>query len=193
MTQHESDWMNPEALASLPRELTPGRDLWPGIEARIAPPARGLRGWAAQIAAAVALVALSSLLTAVVIRRGSAEQGVMAGTSGAPPVTRVAAFGPGYSLDAEYQAARQQLAAQLESRVASLPPAARDKLEWNLAELHRATREINEALAREPGDPLLEELLLSTYQDELRVLGSVTQLTGAGVVAMPERKEKVQL
>ena len=73
---------------------------------------------------------------------------------------------------------RQQLADSLAARIDRLPPAARAKLEANLAELHRATAEINAALELSPGDPLLEELLINSYQDELAVLASVNQLTG---------------
>jgi hypothetical protein len=58
-----------------------------------------------------------------------------------------------------------------------MPPSARAKLEFNLGEMRRAADEINAALAAQPGDPLLEELLLKTYQDELAVLSNVNQLT----------------
>ena len=104
-----------------------------------------------------------------------------------------AAFGPSYSLNAEYDEARGQLAADLELRLAGMPPSARQKLEANLAEMHRAAAEINAALARQPGDPLLEELLLNTYQDELGVLASVNQLTGTSVSAEAARQENVKL
>jgi hypothetical protein len=81
----------------------------------------------------------------------------------------------------------------LESRVERLPPSARHKLVANLAEIRRATAEINAALAVQPGDPLLEELLVNAYQDELAVLASVNDLTGAnGAVASPDGK-RVQL
>ena len=90
-----------------------------------------------------------------------------------------AAFGPGTRLDAEYVAARRQLTAMLEARMASLPESTRAKLEVNLAEMRRAADQINAALAEQPGDPLLEELLLKTYQDELAVLANVNQLTTA--------------
>ena len=57
--------------------------------------------------------------------------------------------------------------------------------------MHRAADEINAALAAQPGDPLLEELLLKTYQDELAVLASVNQLTGSpGASAATARQEK---
>jgi hypothetical protein len=179
------------ALASLPRELRPARDLWPDIESRLEPRAR--RGaWAWQAAAAIALVAVSSLITANLVRRADTPA---ARASAPDPQAQVmkAAFGPSYSLNAEYDAARRQLAADLERRLAVLPPSARQKLEANLAEMHRAAAEINAALARQPGDPLLEELLLNTYQDELGVLASVNQLTGTSVSAATARQENVKL
>jgi hypothetical protein len=179
------------ALASLPRELQPARDLWPDIESRLEP--RGRRGaWAWQAAAALALVAVSSLITANLVRRADTP---VARTYAPDPQAQVtkAAFGPSYSLNAEYDTARRQLATDLGQRLAGLPPSARQKLEANLAEMHRAAAEINAALARQPGDPLLEELLLNTYQDELGVLASVNQLTGTSASAVTARQENVKL
>jgi hypothetical protein len=46
--------------------------------------------------------------------------------------------------------------------------------------------------ARQPGDPLLQELLLSTYQQELGVLASVNQLTGTSA-AEEAHQENVKL
>jgi hypothetical protein len=74
-----------------------------------------------------------------------------------------------------------------------MPPSARLKLEANLEEMRRAAEDINVALARQPGDPLLEELLLNTYQDELGVLASVNQLTSAGVAFVPAPQENMRL
>ena len=179
------------ALASLPRELRPARDLWPDIETRLEP--RGRRGtWAWQAAAAIVLVAVSSLITATLVRRADTP---VARASAPVPQAQVtkAAFGPSHSLNAEYDTARRQLATDLEQRLAGMPPSARQKLEANLAEMHRAAAEINAALARQPGDPLLEELLLNTYQDELGVLASVNQLTSTGVAFVPAREEKMRL
>jgi len=59
------------------------------------------------------------------------------------------------------------------------PRDARRQVEKNLAEIRRASAEINAALELSPGDPLLEELLLNAYQDELAVLASVNQLAGS--------------
>jgi hypothetical protein len=97
--------------------------------------------------------------------------------SAAAPSVMPAAFGPGHALDPEYLAAKEQLAEMLAQRVDAMPASARSKLAANLAELQRATAEINAALALQPGDPLLEELLLNAYQAELGVMANVNQLT----------------
>jgi hypothetical protein len=179
------------ALALLPREIEPAGDLWPGIESGLgARPHR--RAWAWQIAAALALVTLSSVITAGLVRGPSVPVVTVAGPVDAAAVVP-AAFGPARVLDHGYENARRQLAADLEQRLAGMPRSAREKLEANLAEMRRAAEEINVALARQPGDPLLEELLLNTYQDELGVLASVNQLTSTGAATAPARQEKIRL
>jgi hypothetical protein len=177
------------ALAGLPRELAPESDLWPGIAARLEP-RHAPRRWLPLAAAAVLLVVSSSLITARVVRRSATPAAPVATV--APPATpdaggvRPASFGPGHALDPEYAAARQHLAAMLAQRMDRLPSSARQKVEDNLAQLHRATDQINAALALQPGDALLEELLLNTYQDELAVLASVNQLANLNGTVVPE-------
>jgi len=183
-----------EALGRLPRSVDPAQDLWPVIEARLQSGERRSRArWAWQAAAAVLLVVGSSVLTASLMKRDEARvAGSREAAAGVVEVTP-AAYGRAYAPDPGYLAARQQLAKMLESRVERLPPSARHKLVANLAEIRRATAEINAALAVQPGDPLLEELLVNAYQDELAVLASVNDLTGAnGAVASPDGK-RVQL
>jgi hypothetical protein len=179
-------------LRELPLEVAPGRDLWPDIAARIdertAPGAvtSDRRTWLWQAAAAVVLVAGSSLITASLLDRSRPVQQAAVpvapasgGTAADTAVALPAAFGPAGHLDPEYVAARKQLTQVLDRRIATLPPSARAKLEFNLGEMRRAADEINAALAEQPGDPLLEELLLKTYQDELSVLSNVSQLTNS--------------
>jgi len=173
------------ALAGLPRELPPERDLWPGIASQLEP-RRAQRRWLPLAAAAVLLVALSSLITAHVVRRSATPVATVAPAAPASGGVRPASFGPGHALDSEYAAARQQLAAMLAERIDRLPSSARQKVEDNLAQLHRAADQINAALALQPGDALLEELLLNTYQDELAVLASVNQLANLNGTGVPE-------
>jgi hypothetical protein len=162
-----------------------------------------LRRWLPLAAAAVLLVAASSLITASLVRR-SGDGAVATAAAPAGPrngsqpaagaaVAQPAAFGPGHALSPEYAAARAQLAAMLTARIDDLPSSARQKLEDNLAQLRRATDEINAALALQPGDPLLEELLLNTYQEELAVLASVNDLTTANGPAAAAADKGIKL
>jgi hypothetical protein len=180
------------ALRDLPADVEPGRDLWTEIAARIEAEGRAPArrpAWPMQAAAAVLLVAASSLLTATWLGRREAVAPVASAPTpvvAESPVRGVpAAFGPSGTLDAEYVAARKQLSTMLEARIASMPESARTKLELNLGELRRAADQINEALAQQPGDALLEELLLKTYQDELAVLANVNQLASLTQTAGP--------
>jgi hypothetical protein len=175
-----------QAIARLPREVPPDRDLWPAIAAGLEP-RLATRRWLPAVAAAVVLVAASSLITAQLVRRAARPVAAVAPPAAPAAVSAArAAFGPGHALDKEYAAARQQLAAMLARRIDRLPRSARQKLEDNLAEMQRAADEINAALALQPGDPLLEELLLNTYQDELAVLASVNQLANLNGAVVPE-------
>lgn len=183
-----------DALARLPRSVEPARDLWPAIEAQLEPQAGAARPrrWWPAAAAAVLLVTASSLITAGLLRR---DAPATAALSPAPATVAMinAAFGPGQALGPDYLAARQELARALESRIERLPPAGRRQLEKNLTELRRARAEINAALELSPGDPLLEELLLNAYQDELAVLASVNQLTGVNGAGAPNDPTRMQL
>jgi hypothetical protein len=180
------------ALDALPRSIEPERDLWPAIEARLeARDVRAGRRWLWPAAAAVLLVVGSSLITATLLRDDEplvARRAPAAGQVG----YATAAFGPGQTLDPAYESARQDLARTLSARIDRLPPDARRQVEKNLAEIRRAGAEINAALELSPGDPLLEELLLNAYQDELAVLASVNQLAG-GNGAGPIDATRMQL
>ena len=192
-----------QALATLPCDVPPARDLWSGIEAQLEPAAAGAalatrrNPWAWHLAAAVALVAASSLITASLVGRDDAPQVAQAPVVPANAPTDVqalpAAFGPSHHLSAEYESAHRQLTAMLQERIGRMPASARGKLEDNLAQLRRAADAINQALAEEPGDPLLEELLLSTYQEELAVLAAANQLTAAGGPGPQPDSSRMQL
>jgi hypothetical protein len=188
------------ALDALPREVLPARDLWAGIQSQLgggaesmATPPRQAWGW--QIAAAVALVAVTALVTAALLRREAPPEVAHVPAPALPAAVQAvpASFGPSHQLSPEYDQARRQLTALLQQRIDRMPPSARDKLEDNLAQLRRAAGEINAALAQSPGDPLLEELLLSTYQQELAVLAAANQLTAAGGAGPTSDSSRIQL
>lgn len=162
------------AARQLRTEISPQRDLWPGIAAAISEPRRSR--WTpllAQAAAVVLLIGASSSITYLLV----AEQ--------QQPVTRVApellfeqaSFGGRYSLGPDFQAARSSLIAELEVELERLSPESRADVELNLDVIHAAIVEINEALERDPNNTLLQQQLLNAYKEELTMLRRVGGLT----------------
>lgn len=177
-----------QLLASLPREVPPERDLWQGIQAEIAktpivtdsaPVVHFSRSRWMQLAAGVLLVLATSLTTFVITRQPLQQDAVVQVANQPVPTPALnampASFGP-EALGAEYLQARSDLNKRFEERIKALPPSARAKLERNLADLRQAANEISATLADHPSDPLLQDLLMSTYQRELQLLADVSEV-----------------
>jgi hypothetical protein len=172
-------------LKRLPGELPPARDLWPEIAARIeagavpeqSPAGRG--GW--RVAALAASVALVAVLVASFLGRDPPPDTSVTPVLAAAPAT----FGAGHELGSEYRAARAGLTHDLESRLETLSPEARETVMENLAVIRQAAAEIDAALAQDPGNGLLQQLLLAAYQDELSVLANMQRVTAR----LPSRNE----
>lgn len=172
--------------ASLGRSLDPGRDLWPGIAARIggetvvhrAFRAPGRIGWprlGVLAAAAAALIVVSSLVTVLTLTHRGA--GSPAGEAGGGPTFASLRLAQAHGT---YEAARKQLLAALASRRGSLSPATLKVVDDNLAIIDRAVREMEAALARDPGNRQLPALLVTAYQQEIDMLERVTQVPARG-------------
>jgi hypothetical protein len=163
-----------EAAGRLQKAIAPQRDLWPAIAEAIAAPQRSYRlPLLAQAAAVVLLVAGSSAMTWMIMKDRQQVPGtVMQGL-----VLQQASFGSHYMLGPEYQEARGDIEAQLEEELARLSPDMRREIESNLSMIRGAIAEINTALEDEPGNMLLQELLLKTYQEELVLMQRVGGLT----------------
>jgi hypothetical protein len=188
------------SLRELSPAIEPARDLWPQIEARIneerrtAPGARAAQPrpvraravplrWLAA-AAVVASVAVGvwigrSLLPAA--RPGAGVESPLS-ASRATPATADAptALDVAYVSDPRYQRDRAALMQSLQARLAALPPPARAKVMASLAAIHRAKQDLQNELGKDPGNALLQELLVNTYQDEMRVLTDVHYAGDAG-------------
>jgi hypothetical protein len=159
-------------LAKLPRDITPPRNLWPGIARSIE--RGGLRrahrrrpmAWAA--AAAVAGACLASALTWAVLH-------------GRPvaPTAPIMAAQPNYGdvTTARYVAARNSLEHTFQQRLPLLDPATRAKVEASLATIRKAHEDIRQALIAAPASPVLEQLWESTWQDEFDLYEHVVQAT----------------
>ena len=157
----------PVAAASLPRRIDPERDLWPRIRLRL--PRRGEGGgrrvmipaWALA-AAAVLLVVLSSVTTALLLRRPA---GITAGMT--------AAYSP---LEAQYASATADLVAALDQARARLAPGTIATVERNLAVIDSALAESRRALAGDPGNTALEQLVVFAWRQKMEFLRRATAL-----------------
>jgi hypothetical protein len=163
------------AAAALAKEIKPGRDLWPGIEQSLTRKAAAGRWWQgglAQAAAVILLVGGSSGLTYLAVRDNAGTSTVVVGVNQVfEPVS--GSFGSRYNLGPEFQEARDSVAARLDDEMQKLSPAARADVQKNLDAIHSAIVEINQALAKEPDNVLLQDLLIRTYHDELALMQKV--------------------
>jgi hypothetical protein len=195
MSNQQNDPGDPlsQMLASLPKDVQPERDLWQGIQAEItktpivtdsAPVVHFSSTRWFQIAAGVLLVLATSFTTFVVTRQSmekdavqmaQSQQQVTVPTATAPLNAMPVSFGP-EALGADYLKARSELDKRFEERIKTLAPSTRAKLQRNLADLRHAANEISATLAENPSDPLLQDLLMSTYQRELQLLADVSDV-----------------
>jgi hypothetical protein len=169
-----------EAARALGTDITPERDLWPEIESALAKPARNR--WntkLVQAAAVVLLIGASSALTYLAMDNRTLSATPHVNT--APLVIEQASFGDQYMLGPDYQDAREGLKAQLDEELEHLTPAERAEVMKNLEAIRSVIEEINRALTNDPDSALLQELLLSTYQEELSLMMKVGGVTNAAM------------
>ena len=193
-TPADSNGRKVTSLRAMPQSIEPARDLWPGIEAQLGElpegaasggtvPARR-RGQPLRWLAAAAM--LASVALGVWIGRsllpGTAGIGtpqVSANRTAVPPLAPTA-LDAAYVSDPRYAQQRAALVQALQARLAALPPPARAKVSASLAAIEQAKQDLEEALGRDPGNALLQELLINTYQDEMRVLTDVHEASDPG-------------
>lgn len=178
------------ALArKLPAGVTPPRDLWPGIEAAIAEGANrrgaawgsGRNRLLAQAAAVILLVGGSSSITwfvATSTTDATAPPGAVQPLTAQPVSTGMAGE---YELGAEFMDARASLASRLEEELNRLPPETRSEVRQNIVRIRAAIHEIKLALAEQPDNALLQELLVSMYREELTVMRRVEGLASSSM------------
>lgn len=161
------------SLRALPRGMNPPDAVLEGARRRIAgiedvpigidrhPRRRGLRR-AGMVAAAVALLLIG------------AAAGLLLG-----PEREPTAFGPGGSevglVTADYDRAVADLGAALDARRDELDPATVRIVEENLRVVDRAIGEARRALAADPTNSVLRELVVASYEQKLDLLRRATR------------------
>lgn len=167
-------------IDELSKDIPPARDLWPAIAAAIADqvsadlsmkavPTRRRVGWltVAGLAASVALVAIG-----VLIGRHYGQPDTPQLAQGTTRASDPALL-PASLRDAEYRKQRDELVVQVNAKLAAMPPAEREKVAASLATLRKSIQEIEAALGHDPANALLQELLVTSCQEEMRALTTV--------------------
>jgi hypothetical protein len=174
----------------LPKTIDPPADAWDAIKAQIEKPsidtgdvvsARRIAVWQRPgflVAAGLLLVATSSLITVAALSRraGSPQRAV------APPAM-VQASGSGPSTLAQfsvvetgYISTANQLSSILEAGKTTLSPETVGKLRKSLAILDAAIAEARSALAADPANRALIDMLDASYNQKLDLLRRTTEM-----------------
>jgi hypothetical protein len=139
-------------LARLGRGIAPAKDLWPDIEARASVQQfHQRRAW--QLAAGIAAV--------TVIATFALHFGDRGGDGGAAKVA-----GPALQ-DESYLRASVQLEQSYRAQLDQLPPDTRMQIGHDLDVIRNARADIRRSLASDPSNPLLNELMAATWQQEM--------------------------
>ncbi|MEP6509203.1 MAG: hypothetical protein ABJC63_13345, partial [Gemmatimonadales bacterium] len=172
----------------LPREIDPPARAWTAIKAEIekpvsvgeTPSGRATRVWqrsAFLIAAGLALVASSSLATIAAMRdRNVAETQAVAidrRSTGEPGPATFAEF---VSIENDYISSANQLSALLESERSTLSPETVAKLKQSLAIIDGAIIEARRALAADPANRALVDMLNTSYNQKIDLLKRTTEM-----------------
>ncbi len=171
--------MKVTSLNELPRAIAPPTDLWPTIAAQIESAGRHRplpSRWPWALAAGVAALALGVLLGRVTMSVNSEQ------------MARGAEVARSAFLDANFVTERQQLRLSATEQIRALPAAEREKLLQSVTTLQKAVEQIQSALGRDPGNALLQELLVNACQDEMSHLSDINS-----AVRQSEPKSEISL
>ena len=173
---------------SLPREIAPPDDAWDAIKAEIQKPLhrsiqmpRAPGFWqhpAFLAAAALLLVAGSSLVTSSLIRsRAKREASTPYVESKSPrPEPGPSTFAEFASVENDYIGSVNQLSALLESEKTTLSPETVSKLKKSLEVIDAAILEARRALAADPANKELVEMLRASYNQKVDLLRRTTDM-----------------
>ena len=184
------------SLRDLPTAVQPPRDLWAGIEARIVAEGHiaadaGTRKRAGSNLSRLRWMAAAAVVAALAVgmwvgrsvlptTRPTTSPGMRTSISFTLPNDGTAALQAAYFADPKYRKQREALVISLEAKLDSLPPESRTKVISSLATIHKSIQDLEAEIGKDPSNALLQELLVNTYQDEMRVLTTVHEASDAG-------------
>ncbi len=151
-------------VRALPRRMDPPGDLWPAVRQRLV--RKRTPGWGALAAAAVLLIALTSVVTALLLDRRDATTASLA--SGAAAVRMV---------EAGYVEQALELEAALEQGRERLAPETITIVERNLDVIAKAIAESRAALEQDPANQDLRILLRTGHEQRVALLEQAVRLS----------------
>jgi hypothetical protein len=171
-----------QLTSRLPREIEPPADAWQSIRAVLesgsVKPARTLRFWqrpAFLLAAGLALVAGSSLVTARILSNRETSSARVAVTAGARPGVP-ATLAEFTAVENRYISSANRLSEILDSDEIQLSDETKSKLRESLRVIDAAILEARSALAQDPSNRQLIEMLETSYTHKIDLLERTTEM-----------------
>jgi hypothetical protein len=163
-------------LESLPRGLSPERNLWPGIARRIER-RQGRLVVLRRVALGGALAAAASFA----LYTGRAPRDVLPVVPPTPsvalaPSASAPSVGPLFPGEADYTRAADALLVEFEKERASMPAETARVLDENLVVVNLAIAACRSALVGDPDDPELRSSLDLAYEEKLDLLRTAVEL-----------------
>lgn len=178
-----------ELIAAVPADVPPPRDLWPGIEARIAAAPAARRGWTVTLTlpqlamAATLLVAVSAVVSWIAFGSSRLETSPIERpiVAVAEPVDRQRPDAqPANFADAQYEAAVVDLERILQEERDRLDPRTVIVIERNLQAIDNAIQQARAALDADPANPYLNSHLAEARRHKLDLLRRAASLSTGG-------------
>jgi anti-sigma-K factor RskA len=174
------------AAHALPREVAPPLDVWDAVRTRVTVEARARgshashtsraarwwhNGWLATAAAIVLVLGTATFMT-LASRGRSAKAKAM--QIAAPPVSPVL-----YAVDKNYVATIRELRATLDAQRSTLAPSTVRTVEHSLSVIDAAIAEARAALAADPANQYLVDILAAHYERQVDLLQRATELSSS--------------
>lgn len=169
---------------ALPREIEPPIEAWSAIKAEIEKPAASIslpqtqRFWqrpAFLAAAGLLLIAGSSLVTVAVVHDRD-SRATMVATKNTMRTSDPSTFAEFASVENDYIGTANQLSAVLENERTTLSPETVAKLKQSLEVIDAAILEARRALAADPANKAIVEMLRTSYDQKLDLLKRTTEM-----------------
>jgi hypothetical protein len=157
-----------QSLGELSQDAAPSQDLWPAIESRLV---SRRSSWT--VPASLAATALIAALGWLMVHRTNGIGPQQLAQSGSGSLIRAALMS-----DPVYQSRREELLRGVDEKLKNLPQESQRRVRDSLQAVQTAMQTIEKELGRNSGNVLLQELLISSCQEEMRVLTAVNAIDG---------------